>query len=285
MGVKAFGWGLLRHAPIFLLFMGAMIQADRIRKPDHRGILPPTPGLVWVIGGIWVHLIHLIWIGGDAFHGDRFLIPALPSLALVGSWAVTHGGLFAHGARGPTSLLMFLMVLLPIREAVRAHREMRVAQWRWTCVGQWLDRHASAGTRVALNPIGAIGYHAPEVVIVDMLGLTDPVIARRPVREDEMWLPPGHRKGSGERVLELEPDVILINNVWLQPRRLESWAPYYASEAELFEARAQWMGPYELAHFSLREHEWPRHLSREDLPEDVDTLWLSALAKPGTLSP
>ncbi len=45
------------------------------------------------------------------------------------------------------------------------------------------------------------------------------------------------------------------------------------------------MGAYELAHFSLREHEWPRHLSRDVLPEDIDTLWLSALAKPGVLSP
>jgi arabinofuranosyltransferase len=285
LGLRDLGWGLLHNAAVVFPFLATMWSLDVARR---RGV-GIFPGGLWAAAAaVGVHLLYLAWCGGDAFPGDRFLMPALPVMAIVLFWGTAIlGGPRAffdhlrvpHVARIAVPVILALSALLPLGVTLRARRQTEIAQWRWTCVGRWLDAHTPPGTRVALNPIGAVGFYAPQVFIIDMLGLTDPVIARGPVREP--WLPPGHRKGSGERVLALAPDIILINNVWLQPGRMTGWTPLYASEADLHEHRRELRDTYELVNWAVPRGEWPRDFPLQGLPDSVETLWLGALARRG----
>jgi arabinofuranosyltransferase len=283
MGCSAVAWGLLRHLPFAMSLMCALILIDYARK--HRPSVHAVRGTAvpWITGAVFVHLLYVVWSGGDAFAGDRLLMPALPAMALLLALC-TH--LSAESRLGrqdgiSVAVLVLLAALLPLREAVKAADETRVAQWRWTCAGEWLGRHLPAGTRVALNPIGAIGYHAPDLFIIDMLGLTDAVIAREPVREAEQWLKPGHRKGSAARVLALAPDVILINNVWLHPGWMMGWTPLYRSESELFAMREELLQRFEMFNRPVPEEEWPETLPSDHVPEGVETLWIGGLKRQG----
>lgn len=63
---------------------------------------------------------------------------------------------------------------------------------------------------VAALGIGQLGYFAPEITVIDMLGLTDRHIARSEKQVDGVFLIPGHQKSDASYVLSRRPDVIYI---------------------------------------------------------------------------
>ena len=97
-----------------------------------------------------------------------------------------------------------------------AHRNYEVPAWR--AAGRHLARIAPEGASVACVPIGAVGYESG-LVVVDMLGLVDPHIARAENPTGGGWA--GHEKRDGAYVLGREPTYLLLGNV----RALDSALP------------------------------------------------------------
>ena len=83
-------------------------------------------------------------------------------------------------------------------------------------IGKHIDAAWPKGALVALNVAGATPYFAPEHRFLDMLGLNDPVIARRnPVPRRTPWQDrPGHAKGDGAYVLARRPDFIILGGAF-----------------------------------------------------------------------
>ncbi len=141
---------------------------------------------------------YVVWVGGDFMFG-RFLLVLLPI------WLV----LAAKGAKGPLSNGLLLATLGGVSiigpEVHRWHitdetRVYPVTQWHPQLV---IDHHNwRTGVRlgelfdedyrpvVATSGIGMVGYYS-RLEVIDLLGLTDARIARRPVEERGMV---GHEK-------------------------------------------------------------------------------------------
>jgi len=152
---------------------------------------------------------YAVFVGGDFMPMGRFLVPAMPFLALILAElaASTRGGVALAGACAVLAILPgFDVHLVPLAVRERFHfrwnqeePESEVAMWRgmrdrarqWELLGRALAARTEPGDSIVLGNIGAVGYFT-ELVIFDPFGLVDPEVARRetpPVRAS-----PGHDK-------------------------------------------------------------------------------------------
>lgn len=181
-------------------------------------------GLGLFVAGLW-------WVGGDHMAAGRFMVPALPLLAVC----VTRLWCAAEPRRRAQQVLWCLLLACLVSPLLRPGLRRDSAAWAGQLVGQYLAAHWPAGTLVALNTAGAPAYFAPDLRFIDMLGLNDRHIARRviPTLEQPMQRLPGHMKGDGAYVLSREPDVIMLG-----------WAEGQVAE------QSQFFGDQELAQSS-----------------------------------
>jgi hypothetical protein len=92
-------------------------------------------------------------------------------------------------------------------------------------VGEWLASRLAPDATIAVNTAGAVPYFS-RLPALDMLGLTDAQIARRPIYiVSEGWA--GHRRGWGKYALRRRPSAIL----WYNSAGLAE--PHYLSDHEL----------------------------------------------------
>lgn len=127
----------------------------------------------------WALLAHLVAVelaGGDWMPGYRLFVPALPLYALLAGIGVarTHGR-----TQRIACVLLVLACVLPASDLVtRIPELLRGDETRARTIelARWLDARVHS---VALIDIGLIGY-ASHLEIIDLAGLTDARIARRP---------------------------------------------------------------------------------------------------------
>ena len=107
---------------------------------------------------------------------------AAVALLLGGGWALNRAGA-RYDARAATQALASLGGFTvaareppPELDSWRSSEEMAV-----------FARAAPAGARFAMSEHGLVGARAPDAVIIDLLGLHDPVFARAPFRAAELW--------------------------------------------------------------------------------------------------
>jgi hypothetical protein len=161
----------------------------------------------------------VIGVGGDGLPMYRFLVPAVPIaavLAAVGadSLAARLGSSLRLALALAALVLVAALSLFPMRDAQYAmmveQRDWETPTWR--LVGETLGRALPRDSLVAAVPIGALGWYS-DLRILDMVGLTDPVIARAAVATGSGWA--GHEKHDGRYVLSRRPDVILLGNIFV----------------------------------------------------------------------
>lgn len=136
---------------------------------------------------------YLIVLGGDWMMMYRMLVPAMPFAALaLGAWLATLGSDARRVALGtPLAVLgalpCFDLHVTPLGLRERAHfrwsQEYRTehAMWAkgvvdirdWIEVGRALGVATAPGESIVLGNIGAFGYYAPELVVLDTHGLTN----------------------------------------------------------------------------------------------------------------
>ncbi len=213
------GWSLA-----FPLFAGALLFA--LASPGVRARLR-EPALALVIHVTLLgYVLYAVVVGADFMPHFRFFVPALPLCAVLAAAVIrtlpvprlssgpaVAGLLAAHVALG-------LLGEQPYRAFV-AHRTTLVGGR----VGAWLAERLAPGDWIAVNTAGSLPF-ASRLPTIDMLGLTDAQIARRPIYiVSEGWA--GHRRGWGEYVLRRRPRVIL----WYNSAGLAE--PHYLSDHEL----------------------------------------------------
>jgi arabinofuranosyltransferase len=122
------------------------------------------------------HLCAVILAGGDWMPGYRLLVPVLPLYAWLAAWGLVRT--FASRPRAG-ALCLVLALLVPAADLVTRVPELHAAgasQRAVTTFARTLGVHARV---VALVDVGYLAY-ASGVEVVDLGGLTDPVIARSP---------------------------------------------------------------------------------------------------------
>lgn len=180
-----------------------LLGSRRLDRPQAMALLAAAYGSFVVVAG------------GDWMRHFRLYAHVLPvAAALMGAGAATVAG-FAAG-RGP--LGRRVGALLAATAAVGAltvadHEQQVNAQFRpslregtylvqrYADLGRWLAANTPADASVAISDIGAAGYYSDRRII-DMFGLVDPHIARRPGKP--------HHKLDARYVLSLEPDYVVL---------------------------------------------------------------------------
>ncbi len=160
---------------------------------------------------------YAVVVGGDFMAFGRLIVPAVPFLALVGA-----AGIATRPVRIalPAAALGVVLGLMPLGDAHLVPRRVRAAldvrhnspryrseaeQWafmadnadRWADTGRALAQVTAPGDTYVTGAVGAVGYHAPDLVLLDRFGLVSREVAERPARR------PGHTSPGHDRVVAL----------------------------------------------------------------------------------
>jgi hypothetical protein len=155
-----------------------------------------TPRAAALVAAALIHALAVAVAGGDWMPYARLLVPVLPSVAYAGALIARHGHRAATAARSLVALglgAVFLVRSGGEGRHVGADRAMLVEAAR-----PWLQPLA----RVAALDVGWVGA-ATEADIVDLAGVTDPVIAA---------MPGGHtsKRIGSMFLLGRDPDALLL---------------------------------------------------------------------------
>lgn len=192
---------------------------------------------------------YILWAGGDHMPAARMLVPLVAPAALL--VLALGSGVSHRAAQGLTGLAAAAALALAL---IRPPQTMDPAAFVGGIVGRHIETAWPRDIAVALNTAGSTPFYATEGrVFIDMLGLNDPMIAKRqnvPLRTPaQRW--PGHAKGDGRYVLSRRPDRIIIGPA--EGRRAEdAWFLSGVEMAETAEFRRCYAAvveevPYEAA--------------------------------------
>jgi hypothetical protein len=186
----------------------------------------PEPSLALALYATLVaYVLYVVAVGADFMPYFRFFVAVLPLCAVLAAAALR-----SFPRRSSSIAIAALVVQLaaslwseqPYRAFVAQRTTLVGAR-----VGAWLAERLEPSDWIAVNTAGSLPY-ASRLPTIDMLGLTDAQIAKRPVYiVSEGWA--GHRRGWGEYVLRRGPRVVL----WYNSAGLAE--PHYLGDHELAE--------------------------------------------------
>jgi hypothetical protein len=197
----------LTYLSVPLALATALALAARKREPVALGALA-------VVAGTFA---YAVLVGGDFMAMGRFLVPALPFLALAFTAALARLAAFGRAGLACALALGAACAALSLSPAFgrdvlpRSAREpfhfrwsneqfvTEHEQWRnmrrnsqiWSALGRALARHTRPGESLIIGTIGAVGYHC-ELAIHDPYGLVN----REPFAEStpQERRSPGHAR-------------------------------------------------------------------------------------------
>lgn len=167
-----------------------------------------NPAVPFLLCATVLQLAYICWAGGDHMPWARMLVPLIAPLALLLLASLAAMDVRTRSTVIGASALATLVVAL-VEPPKRRDRAAHFGE----IVGHHIDNNWPTGITIALNTAGSTPFVAGQNrIFIDMLGLNDPVIAKRknvPVlTERQSW--PGHAKGDGAYVLSRAPDRIII---------------------------------------------------------------------------
>ena len=178
-------------------------------------------------------------LGGDWMPQYRLLVPCLPAIAIMATAAIPRAAMLKRaGHKGTGSAWQSIAIAVIFASVAMApgssgydgliRERLAVKAFGW--VGEALGARLPDETILGCGSTGAIGYYSG-LPIVDILGLTEPEIARKgKIVSDQ----PGHMKALGSHVLDREPDLLLLGNIQIhQGRRPEDLGRIKVQERDI----------------------------------------------------
>ncbi|HTK82785.1 MAG TPA: tetratricopeptide repeat protein [Bacteroidota bacterium] len=164
------------------------------------------------------YISSTILIGGDVLPAFRFFVPLVPLLYLLVQQSLFEA---YRAVREKKSTLKNIILIVPLLLAYITYRipyDYVRASWvlekglvsKMTEVGKWINANSTSTTIVAASTIGALGYYS-DVTMVDMLGLTDEVIAHDPENIEGLESSWKERHYNVSYVLSRRPDWICFS--------------------------------------------------------------------------
>lgn len=178
--------------------------------------------------------LHALWTGGDFMRGYRAVVVMSPMLL----WA----GLKIWRQQSIQFVLMgiILQIALQILLLGKIDKGPDWTSIYGRVVGEYMHESWPHDATVALNTAGSTPFFWKNRTI-DMLGLTDKVIARSAFNADEAkavspWATvPGHRRGNGKSVLDREPEFIIIGTTHGSVGKV-GWTPLFVGDQQILDA-------------------------------------------------
>jgi arabinofuranosyltransferase len=203
------GFALVHSGFLLLAVVAVVVFVARKPRPDTA----PDPdvalarSLVWLVFTLAVvYLAFITYAGGDWMPAWRLLAP-VPPLLVIGSLAAfgVVGATRTDTAPSPRPRRRWSSTLLPpVAVGLSGlsllvsitHEQMvpRMHDWRddiaeMAEIGDWIGDNLSAGTVLSTFANGVLSFEAgPEIIMLDVLGLTDEHIARHGQRDESASL-------------------------------------------------------------------------------------------------
>lgn len=160
------------------------------------------------------YTLYLGAVGGDVLKAHRFFVPVLlffsfPLMDFL-YWLVSHRWYTVRVFPGIVLALAGYAYLYPLSYLEREGLSQKTSLEHWTKAGHYFANDKTVKT-LALSAIGAISYFAGEKRVIDMLGLTEPAIAKNTEKIEGLISTWKERKYNAEYVLSQKPDIILFS--------------------------------------------------------------------------
>jgi hypothetical protein len=245
--------GILLRPP----FIGVWIAVSAVAAWRGRTF---SPRLAYFVTVSVVYMAFPVLAGGDYMPAGRFMVPAIPILALALHEALGTAD-FAHSA-GRAQVLGASLLACAALQAPDSTLNPALTEstaFLGIIVGDYAERHWPRGSVVAVDPAGALPYAARSLRFIDMLGLNDRHIARAPTRHFDLprAAMPGHRKGDGSYVLGRRPDFIILG----PPEGTRLADPWWVSDYEIGLRRAEFEQLYRLEEVDIDARPYRGHLA------------------------
>jgi hypothetical protein len=163
------------------------------------------------------YLLYTVMVGGDHFQ-ERFIyhVFALVLIACLAPWALLArlaASWLPRGQRVMGAAVALVCILFAQALARSPHHFGQAhAVGAWRSLAEYLKQHAPPGAVLATDAAGVLPYYSG-LRTIDILGLTDPVIAHREVPNLGSGVA-GHEKSDPEYVVSKQPEYIAT---WLDP--------------------------------------------------------------------
>ena len=209
----------LDEALLHLKTLGAwgampLLAVLSVRHPVHGRILGSLCAILALA------CAYVIAVGGDVLPIFRLWMPAIPlgcALVAIGALEVarvmasaTHRRRAAWGAAFVLALWAGWNVVRNEPWIGRQHRLYIFAAMKDYAMAGWLRQNVPQGEPIAATAVGALAF-ITQRPIIDMLGLTDPEIARHPRFIDGLSDTWKEKKYNAESVLRRRPRAILFS--------------------------------------------------------------------------
>ncbi len=207
-------------AAVVVSLAAVLVLAPKALARSHEALV--------IVVAATVHLIALAIVGGDWMPFARLVVPVLPSLLLAAALVGEHAHRAASAARATVAIVLGLGLDFGFRGVVADARH--VGEDRAALIAS-AKPVLGAMSRVAALDVGWVGA-ATDADIVDLAGLTDPLIAA---------LPGGHTSKQVGVILLLEREtdgVVLYAPAGLGDEGLAGWAN--ATYGRTVEQRLAW---------------------------------------------
>ncbi len=200
---------------------------------------------------VYIYTLYVIVIGGDVLKAHRFFLPALPFLYVLFTFALVK--LYLTLKKWPSRLAIPILMVIALctltfflpRDWIMSVRGAEIGLYRK--LSRYAERlRQSFGTdfTLAISTIGVISY-LTEARVIDMLGLTDPYIAKHPEEIPGIFSTWKEKKFNTRYLLSRNPDVIMFSTgmkpsapaeraLFLSSQFRENYYPYYFHEGILF---------------------------------------------------
>ena len=200
---------------------------------------------------IYVYTLYVVIIGGDVLKAHRFFLPVLPFLYLLFSFVLAKFYLTKKKEFMNRSIPIFVVIafsiltfLLP-RNWIANVRSAEIGLYiKMSKYAERLRQSFGTDFTLAMSTIGAISY-LTEARVIDMLGLTDPYIAKHPEKIPGIFSTWKEKKFNTQYLLSRDPDVIMFSTgikpsapaeraLFLSSKFRENYYHYYFPERILF---------------------------------------------------
>ncbi len=170
------------------------------------------------------YLAYIVSVGGDYMPTFRFLLPLIPLWCALAAASTSVLGERLGGQQGRRLATLVFVIMGALGTWVgyddgEFWPEQDVQQARLVAAGKKLNEILPADAWMAATACGRVPYFA-ERRCIDMMGLSDAHIGRKPSAEMDTLFLEGHLKGDGRYVLDRQPDVIVFLRLVTTPGSL-----------------------------------------------------------------
>jgi len=158
--------------------------------------------------------LYVVIIGGDVLQAHRFFVPALIFIYFPQMDLLYHG--FERKAYKNLAFVFAVLLfglyslLFPLSYLQATAYGQRVSVEHMSKAGRFFAFDPGVKS-FALSAIGALSYYAGRQRVMDMLGLTDPRIAKKPEKIKGLISNWRERRYNAGYILSQKPDVILFS--------------------------------------------------------------------------